>query len=110
MFALFLVCVWITSAAFAEHLSAEFALCQPDHSPCCPLPVNYAPGSCPACQVSSTVAKKEESPAEGVRLTPLGESVHYTGPDLRIRKPLRELTPGLRYDPAVFQLKDDLRI
>jgi hypothetical protein len=110
MFALFLACVWITSASFAEHLSAEFPLCQPDHSPCCPLPVNYAPGSCPACQVSVTVAEKEESKSEKVRFTSGSESVLHAKPDLLIQVAPRELILGLRFNPTVFQLKDDLRI
>ena len=110
MFALLLACLWLTSAPFAEHLSAEFPLCQPEHSPCCPLPVNNAPASCPACQASSTVAEKEESKSEEVRLAPRYERV----PRYELARPvpvvLRELTPGLRYHTAVFQLKDDLRI
>jgi hypothetical protein len=110
IFALLLACVWITSTSSAEHLSAEFPLCQPDHSPCCPLPVNSAPESCPACQVSITVAEKEESASESAPLTHHSEIDYYSKPNPLIRLALRELTPGLRYQPTVFQLKDDLRI
>ena len=110
MFALLLAFVWLTSASFAEHLSAEFPLCQPEHTPCCPLPVNYTPGSCPACQVSVTVPEKEESKSEKVRFAARSESVLHPRPDTQIRVVLREFTPGLRYHPTVFQLKDDLRV
>ena len=110
MFALLLACVWITSLSFAEHLTAEFPLCQPDHSPCCPLPVNSAPETCPACQVSVTVAERGESPSEGVPLTPHAEKDQHSRPNPLIRLTPRELTPGLRYQAAVFDLKDDLRI
>jgi hypothetical protein len=110
MFSLLLACLWITSASFAVHLSAEFPLCQPDHSPCCPLPVNNAAESCPACQVSANVAEKEESKSEAVGFTPRPESVQDFGTQPLRRVALRELTQGLRYYPMVFQLKDDLRI
>jgi hypothetical protein len=110
MLSLLLACLWITSASFAEHLSAEFPLCQPEHSPCCPLPLNNASQSCPACQVSVTVAEKEESKSERVRFAKLPQKVHDSRPHPLVRASLRELTPGLRYHPAVFQLKDDLRV
>jgi hypothetical protein len=110
MFALLLACLWITSASFAEHLSAEFPLCQPDHSPCCPLPVNNAPESCPACHAPVTVAEKEESNSEGVRITLRSECVPHPRPVLLIHMGRREFESGLRYRPTVFQLKDDLRI
>ena len=110
LFSLLLAGLWITSASFAEHVSAEFPFCQPDHSPCCPLPVNYAPGPCPACQVNLTVSEREESKSEEVRFTALSESVPLSRPDPQIRVAPKELTPGLRYHPAVFQLKDDLRV
>jgi hypothetical protein len=110
MFALLLACLWITSASFAEHLSAKFPLCQPDHSPCCPLPVNNAPGSCPACRAPITAAEKEESKSEEVRFTPRSEFVDHSRPTLLLHVALQELTQGLRYHPTVFQLKDDLRV
>ncbi|HEY9138244.1 MAG TPA: hypothetical protein VIM67_08235, partial [Terriglobus sp.] len=92
------------------HLSAEFPLCQPEHLPCCPLPVNSAAETCPACQVTVTVAEKEESKSERLHLTPRAATVHDPRPRPLIHSPQRELTQGLRYHPAVFQLKDDLRI
>jgi hypothetical protein len=110
MFALLLACLWLTSASFAEHLSAKFPLCEPDHSPCCPLPVNNAPVSCPACQAPISAAEKQESKSEEVRFTPRSECVHHTRPVLQLDLALHELTQGLRYYPTVFQLKDDLRI
>lgn len=110
MLALFLVCFWITSASFAEHLSAEFPLCQPDHSPCCPLPENNAPESCPACQVTVTAVQKEESRADQGQLVARSESVAYPAPDIFVPADVHELTRGLGHHPTVFQLKDDMRI
>jgi hypothetical protein len=112
---LLMVCLWVTSAAFAEHVSAEFSLCQPDRSPCCPQPVNNAGNSgesCPACRIVVSVAEKDskEQDQEQPRLA------SRTG-DQRLRRPSRpaiashrELTDGLRYRRVVFDLKDDLRI
>jgi len=110
MFALLLACLWLTSASFAEHLSAKFPLCEPDRSPCCPLPANNAPESCPACRAPITAAEKQESKSEEVRFTPRSECVLRTRAALPPRVALHELTQGLRYHPTVFQLKDDLRI
>ena len=110
IFALLLACVWITSTASAEHLSAEFPICQPDRAPCCPLPVNSAPETCPACHISIGVAEKEESPSASVLVTRQAKSGTHSKPNRTVRLALRELTPGLRFQPAVFHLKDDLRI
>ncbi|HEY9125892.1 MAG TPA: hypothetical protein VIM62_02140 [Acidobacteriaceae bacterium] len=110
MFALVLICFWITSASFAEHAWAEFPLCQPDQAPCCPLPENNAPESCPACQVSIAAAQKEESKADETQLAGRSERASYFRADIFIPGARRELTPGLRYHPTVFQLKDDFRI
>jgi hypothetical protein len=110
IFALLLACLWITSASFAEHLSAKFPLCQPDHSPCCPLPVNNAPESCPACRAPIAAAEKEESKSEEVRFIPRTESVDHSRATVVLDVALRELTRGLCYHPTVFQLKDDLRV
>jgi hypothetical protein len=110
VFSLLLACLWIANASFAQHLSAEFPLCQPERFPCCPLPINNARQSCPACQVSLVIAKKEELKSEAARFASLPKGPHNFPPQPLIDEPLQELTQGLRYHPVVFQLKDDLRI
>jgi hypothetical protein len=111
IFAVALACFWFTSASFAEHLSAEFPFCQPDHSPCCPQPFSSTPGSCPACQTPVAVAAKHESKSDSVRVTPRYEQIVYCSRrPVRIRVSPREIIAGLRYHPTVFQFKEDLRI
>jgi hypothetical protein len=105
-----MICVWIATASFAEHVSAQFPLCQPAHSPCCPLPANNTSESCPACHVTVTIAKKETH--EQKRVDPLSQAQNVVRqlPNRPVIASQRELTPGLRYRTAIFDLKDDLRI
>ena len=107
-FSLILACLWITTASWAEHVSAEFLLCQPAQSPCCPQPANNTSESCPACHISVTVATKETREQERVKSLPRTQNAFSA--TLRVTASHRELTPGLRYRPTVFDLKDDLRI
>jgi hypothetical protein len=110
LFSLFLACLWITTACWAEHVSAEFPLCQPTKSPCCPQPVNNTNESCPACHISVTVAAKKTFEQE--RLKPRRQKRvalnHWSSPPVITSR--RELTQGFRFQPTVFDLKDDLRI
>jgi hypothetical protein len=106
--------MWITTASWAEHVAAEFPLCQPARSPCCPQPVNNTGESCPACHVSSAVAAKrsveqerEQENSKSVSRTPRALS-HQA--NVRVIVSRRELTRGLYYRPTVFGLKDDFRI
>ena len=110
LLALLLACLWIATASWAEHISAEFPLCQPAQSPCCPQPANNTSESCPACHITVTVAAKENREQE--RPNPLRRAKNAPSP--RLSQPAiasrRELTPGLHHRTAVFALKDDLRI
>ena len=110
IFSLLLACLWITTASWAEHVSAEFSLCQPAQSPCCPQPVNNTSESCPACHISVTVAAKETVKQERLKSPPQTQNAlnHQANPPVAASR--RELTPGLRYQPTVFDLKDDFRI
>jgi len=110
LFVLLLACVWFTSTSYAETLSAEYPFCQPEHSPCCPLPVSNGPGSCPVCLTPLKVAEKHEARTRQDRPAPRRVRPF----EWRLR-PTRELLPpeftaGLRYLPNVFQLKEDLRV
>lgn len=111
---LLLVCLWITTASWAEHVAAEFVLCQPAHSPCCPQPASNTSESCPACHVSETVAEKkiveQKRGQEELECRPQTQAAisHQAGPSLAAAH--CELTAGFRYQPMVFDLKDDLRI
>ena len=109
-FSLLVICGWIATASFAEHVSAQFPLCQPAQSPCCPLPANNTSESCPACHVTVTIAKKETH--EQKRVDPLSQAQNVVRqlPNRPVIASQRELTPGLRYRTAIFDLKDDLRI
>jgi hypothetical protein len=109
-FSLFLACLWITTASLAEHVSAEFPLCQPTHSPCCPQPVNNTSESCPACHISVTVAAKKTLEQERFKPRPQTQDALNHRANPAVVAPHRELTAGLRYQPTVFDLKDDLRI
>ncbi len=108
-FSLFLACLWITTASLAEHVLAEFPLCQPTHSPCCPQPANNTSESCPACHIPVTVAAKKTLEQE--RLKPRAQTraaLNHRAPPPVIASH-RELTAGLRYQRTVFDLKDDFR-
>lgn len=111
---LLLACLWITTASSAEHVAAEFPLCQPAHSPCCPQPANNTSESCPACHTSDPVAEKKTVEQEReqeelkCRLRTQTAIIHQANPSLTAAR--RELTAGFRYQPMVFDLKDDLRI
>lgn len=114
LFALLVACVWIATACWAEHAAAEFPLCQPAQSPCCPQPVNNSSESCPACHVTNAVAAKrnveqerEQEGSKSVSQTP--SALRHQG-SARVIVSRRELTRGLYYRPAVFGLKDDFRI
>ena len=111
-FALLLAGLWITTASWAEHVSAEFPLCQPAHSPCCPQPVNNSSESCPACHISDTVAAKKTLEHERERSKSLPQIQNWLSHQANplVTAPPRELTPGLCYRPTVFDLKDDLHI
>jgi hypothetical protein len=106
---LFLVCIWITTWAFAEHASAQFPLCQPENLPCCPSSTNTTNVSCPACRLSVPVAAKDKSEQErsqSVLQAKITRTHRLGGPVASTR----ELTSGFRYRRVVFSLKDDLRI
>jgi hypothetical protein len=109
-FSLFLACLWITTTSLAEHVSAEFPLCQPTQSPCCPQPTNSTSESCPACHISVTIAAKETRERERLKSLPQTQNAfnHRANPPVTASR--RELTPGLHYQTTVFDLKDDLRV
>ena len=109
-FSVLVGCVWITTACFAEHVSAEFPLCQPAQSPCCPQPANNTSESCPACHITTTVAAKDTREQERLNSIPQAQNALRRRPCPPVTASRRESTPGLRYQPAVFDLKDDLRI
>jgi hypothetical protein len=109
-FSLFVICVWIATASFAEHVSAQFPLCQPSQSPCCPLPANNSSESCPACHVTVTVAEEQTREQEQSDPLPQAQNAGGQRPNSPVVASRRELTPGLRYRAAVFDLKADLRI
>src|SRR5271154_1907448 len=109
-FALLVGCLWITTASLAEHVSAEFPFCQPSHSPCCPQPVNNSNESCPACHISVTVALKENGQQERQNSLARTRNKPSPRPTPPVIASFRELTPGIRYRPAIFDLKDDLRV
>jgi hypothetical protein len=114
LLALLLACLWITTASWAEHVAAEFPLCQPAHSPCCPQPVNNTNESCPACHISDTVAAKksveQEREQEGSKSLPRAQNAANHRANPRVTAFRREHTRGLYYQPTVFDLKDDLRV
>ena len=107
---LLVICVWIATASFAEHVFAQFPLCQPSQSPCCPLPANNTSESCPACHVTVTVAEKQTREQERFNPLPQAQNVVSQRPNSPVIASQRELTPGLRYRTSVFNFKDDLRI
>ena len=109
-FSLFVICVWIATACFAEHVSTPFPLCQPSQSPCCPLPANNNSESCPACQVTITVAEEQTGEQERLNPLPQAQNVVSQWSNSPVIASQRELTPGLQYRTSVFDLKDDLRI
>jgi hypothetical protein len=109
-FSLLLACLWITTASLAEHISAEFPLCQPAQSPCCPQPANNTSESCPACHISVTVAAKETREQERLKSLPQARNALSRQPNPPVTVSRRELTPGLHYRTTVFDLKDDLRV
>ena len=108
------VCLWITAASWAEHVAAEFPLCQPAKSPCCPLPAKNTGESCPACHISNAVAAKksveQEREQEGSKSASRTPGALNRRVGSRVVVSRRELTRGLHYRPTVFGLKDDLRI
>lgn len=110
LFSLLLLCLWITTASLAEHVSADFPLCQPEHLPCCPQPVNNTNESCPACHVSVLVAAKETQQQERLEFYPSTRNAPRERLGLLPTASRRELIPGLRHRIAVFDFKDDLRI
>jgi len=107
---LLLACLWIATAAFAEHASAEFPLCQPERSPCCPPSANTTNISCPACSLSAPIAANDKSEHEASRSVPHANHTPGLRTGLPVAASVRELTPGLRYQRTVFALKDDLRV
>jgi hypothetical protein len=110
LFSLLVICVWIATACFAEHVSAQFPLCQPSQSPCCPLPANNSSESCPACNVTVTVAEKQTREQDQSNPLPQAQNVGSQRPNSPVIASRRELTPGLSYRTPVFDLKVDLRI
>jgi len=111
---LLLACVWITTASWAEHVAAEFPLCQPAQSPCCPQPANNTSESCPACHIANAVAARksveQEREQEAAKSLPRTRNAHRDQANPRVGAFRRELTRGLYYQPTVFDLKDDFRI
>jgi hypothetical protein len=108
---LFLALSWVTTAAFAEHASAKFPLCQPEKTPCCPQPANVPNGYCPACRLSVPVATKdtsEQKRSEAVSLTRYTRSDPPIPPIVASRR--EPPGTGLHHRRTVFDLKDDLRI
>jgi hypothetical protein len=107
---LFLACLFVTGTIFAERASAEFPLCQPERSPCCPQSTNTTNASCPACGLSAPIAAKDTSEQKRPRQVSQVKKAPSYRPVKVVIASFRELTPGLRYQRTVFDLKDDLRI
>ena len=108
--ALLLACLWIAAASWAEHISAEFPLCQPAQSPCCPQPASNTSESCPACHISVTIAAKDIREQERLKSLPKARIALSHQPKPPATSSRRELTAGLCNRTTVFDLKDDLRV
>jgi hypothetical protein len=103
-------CLWVATASFTEHVSAQFPLCVPAQSPCCPQPTNDTSESCPACHVTVTVAAKQAGYLERLNSFSRAQGALRRRPRATVIASRRELSPGLHFRAAVFDLKDDLRI
>jgi hypothetical protein len=108
--ALGLSAVWVVTLATAGTAVTPAMHCQRSHMPCCPRSGNGE--SCSDARCTEQVPEKTEGQAnqateyEAVAVAPVrGEA---QGRPRRV--PMPELTLGLRYQAAVFRLKDDLRI
>src|ERR1700733_133973 len=111
---LLLAAAWMASVSWTESAFAQFILCQPAQSPCCPQPGNNTSESCPACQLAANSAfRQTRDPEDGQsqRQRDFLPAHVSRKPNRRSpRGPRRKLVQGLRYQPGVFDLKDDLRI
>jgi hypothetical protein len=114
LYVLLFVVAWLASASWTESAFAQFILCQPTHSPCCPTPENNNSESCPACQLTASTAAQETR-------SPESRQDQRQRDLLRIRVSRRQGTPvkfelrrefqqGFHYQARVFDLKDDLRV
>ncbi len=109
-FALLVGCLWLTTASLAEQVSAQFPLCQPSHSPCCPEPAGNSSESCPVCYVSASAALKEDGQQERSESLARAENARISQPSRSAIASLPQVTLGASHRPCVFALKDDLRI
>lgn len=109
LLALALAAVWVATLALADTAVTPAMQCQRRHMPCCPRGSNGE--GCSDARCTEQVPEKSET--QVVRAT---DDEAVVIPPIRINAPLRpavqpvsELTSGLRYQPSVFRLKDDLR-
>jgi hypothetical protein len=109
--ALALAAVWVVTLAFADTAVTPAMHCQRGHMPCCPQ--SGSSENCSSARCTEQIPEKAEAQLtqaqedEGQAAVPaiLPPSANRFAPE-----PTQELTAGLRYQTAVFRLKDDLRI
>ncbi len=108
--ALALAVVWIATLAIGDTAVTPAMHCQRGHMPCCPQNSNGE--SCSSARCTEQVPEKSETQAAGERRDEAiaVAPVRVDAPNRVATVPARELTAGLRYEAAVFRLKDDLRI
>ena len=104
-----LVAVWMLTSTAAGAAVVPAMHCPAADMPCCP-PSHSGTAQCLASECIEQVPQKAEGRLDvQVNVLRLSAPLHDVPAQLS-PAPVRELHPGLRFETAVFRLKDDLRI
>lgn len=102
-----LAAVWMATGLAAGAAVTPAMHCHNGAMPCCP-PAGSESAQCAGAQCTEAVPQKAET---GVRIdAPALPFAGATSSRQSSPSPICELTAGLRFQAAVFRLKDDLRI
>ena len=104
-----LAAVWMLTSTAAGAAVVPAMHCLAPDMPCCP-PSHSGTAQCLASECIEQVPQKAEARLDvQVNVVRLAASLHDVPTQLS-PAPVRELQSGLRFQTAVFRLKDDLRI
>lgn len=103
------VAVWMIASTAASAAVVPAMHCPAANMPCCP-PSHSGTAQCLASECIEQVPQKAEARLDvQVNVVRLGRPLQGV-PAQVSPAPVRELHSGLRFETAVFRLKDDLRI
>lgn len=108
--ALVLASVWIFTLAWTDWAVVPAMHCQRSHMPCCPRTGSNTESCSSGPCLEQVPEKAETQNSQADSLPPSTAAAAISAPAIAAPAGARDFLTGLCFEPAVFRLKDDLRI